>query len=100
MKDRALSEQLSKIVGADGLVDDPDELLVYECDAYTLEKNPPTAVVFPRTTEQVAAVAKLCASRNVPIIPRGSGHQLKRLSSCTWRWSHDRVNADESCAVG
>jgi glycolate oxidase len=51
MKDRALSEQLLQIVGADGLVDDPDELLVYECDAYTLEKNPPTAVVFPRTTE-------------------------------------------------
>jgi glycolate oxidase len=67
---------LRAIVGDDGVVDNPKELLVYECDAYTIEKNLPTAVVLPRTTEQVAAVAKVCAELNVPIIPRGAGTSL------------------------
>ncbi len=72
----SLGASLREILGADGVVDAPDELLVYECDAYTLEKRPPTAVVFPRSTEQVAAVAKLCASLDLPIIPRGAGTSL------------------------
>src|ERR1051325_2399922 len=71
-----LVDALRAIVGEEGVVSEPEELLVYECDAYTLEKNLPTAVVLPRTTEQVAAVVRLCASRNVPIIPRGAGTGL------------------------
>jgi glycolate oxidase len=71
-----LGARLRAIVGDDGVVDNPKELLVYECDAYTIEKNLPTAVVLPRTTEQVAAVAKVCAEFNVPIIPRGAGTSL------------------------
>jgi glycolate oxidase len=67
---------LTEIVGADAVIFRPQELLVYECDAYTIEKNPPDAVVLPRTTEQVSAVAKLCARLNVPIIPRGAGTSL------------------------
>ena len=73
---RELARQLRGIVGADAVVDQPEELLVYECDAYTLEKNPPNAVVLPRTTEQISQVVKLCASLNVPIIPRGAGTSL------------------------
>lgn len=71
-----LAQQLRAIVGEDAVLDKPDELLVYECDAYTLEKNPPNAVVLPRTSEQVSQVVKLCASLNVPIIPRGAGTSL------------------------
>ncbi len=73
---RELAEQLRSILGREGVVDQPEELLVYECDAYTLEKNPPTAVVLPRTTAQIAEVVKLCAARKVPIIPRGAGTSL------------------------
>ena len=73
---RELAEKLRALLGDSAVIDRPEELLVYECDAYTLERKPPTAVVFPRTTEQAAQVAKLCASLNVPIIPRGAGTSL------------------------
>ncbi len=53
-----------------------DELLVYECDAYTLEKNLPNVVCLPRSTEQVAAVVQICAREKLPIIPRGAGTSL------------------------
>ncbi len=67
---------LTDIVGPDAVIHRPEELLVYECDAYTIEKNPPDAVVLPRTTDQVSAVAKICARLKVSIIPRGAGTSL------------------------
>lgn len=67
---------LRAIVGTGGVIVGADELLVYECDAYTLEKRLPGVVVLPRTTEEVAAVVKLCAAHQLPIIPRGAGTSL------------------------
>jgi len=71
-----LAEQLSQIVGPDALIADPKELLVYECDAYTLEKHLPTMVVLPKNTEEVIKVVQMCALHKVPIIPRGAGTSL------------------------
>ena len=74
--DLLIEDELREIVGRDGVISNPDELLVYECDAYTLERNRPNFVVLPRTTGQVVAVVKLCASHRIPIIPRGAGTSL------------------------
>src|SRR6185369_14826417 len=71
-----LEGQLRTLLGPEGVISRPEELLVYECDAYTLEKHLPTLVVLPRTTEQVVQVVKLCAAHNCPIIPRGAGTSL------------------------
>jgi glycolate oxidase len=68
--------ELRRIVGDDAVISRADELLVYECDAFTMEKNPPNAVALPRTTEEVVAVVKLCAREKIPIIPRGAGTSL------------------------
>ena len=73
---RHLVQQLRSIAGGDGVISGEQELLVYECDAYTLEKHLPGVVVLPRTTEQVVAIVKLCAAHNLPIIPRGAGTSL------------------------
>ena len=75
-KPSTLADELRAIIGEDGVVCKPEELLVYECDAYTLEKNLPNFVVLPRSTEELVAIVKLCAKHNVPIIPRGAGTSL------------------------
>ena len=69
-------EELGAIVGPENLVAGRDELLAYECDAFTLEKQRPGAVVLPRSTEEVAAVVRVCARENLPMIPRGAGTSL------------------------
>src|SRR5205809_7569405 len=71
-----LLHDLQRMVGSENVIFNAEELLVYECDAYTLEKHLPTVVVLPQTVEQVVAVVKLCAERNLPIIPRGAGTSL------------------------
>jgi len=67
---------LCAVVNNEKVLHQPEKLLVYECDTYTLEKHPPDAVVLPRSTEQVSRIVKVCAARNVPIIPRGAGTSL------------------------
>ncbi|HEV3235842.1 MAG TPA: FAD-linked oxidase C-terminal domain-containing protein [Gemmataceae bacterium] len=54
----------------------PSELLVYECDGYTIEKNTPQIVVFPKSTEQVVAIVRACNEAKAPFLPRGAGTSL------------------------
>ena len=72
----ALLASIRAVVGADGVVDRPEALLVYECDGYTLERAAPEAVVLPRTPEEVSGVLKLLASDGIPFVPRGAGTGL------------------------
>ncbi len=69
-------DALRAIVGGDGILVDREELLVYECDGFTIEKNVPDVVVFPNSTEQVVAIVKLCNVHQVPFVPRGAGTSL------------------------
>ncbi len=71
-----LLDHLRTIVGPDALLTSPSDLLVYECDGYTIEKNKPDVVVFPTTTEQVVAIVKACNAANVPFLARGAGTSL------------------------
>ncbi|HEY4001841.1 MAG TPA: FAD-linked oxidase C-terminal domain-containing protein [Candidatus Xenobia bacterium] len=76
MVSRALLASLRQVVGEDGVVSDPGALTVYECDAYTLEKWVPSAVVLPRSTEETAAVVRLLSDAGLPFLPRGAGTNL------------------------
>ena len=58
------------------MLSSPSDLVVYECDAYTIEKARPDAVVFPHSTQQVAEVVRLCNRHDVPVVPRGAGTSL------------------------
>jgi len=71
-----LTRRLTEIVGVGAVLADDRELVVYECDAYTLQKNLPTVVVLPKSAQEVAEVVRLCARLDLPIIPRGAGTSL------------------------
>lgn len=71
-----LIDGLRGIVGAENLLAARADLLVYECDGFVVEKNSPDVVVFPRTTEQIAAIVRLCQEHEVPFLPRGAGTSL------------------------
>jgi glycolate oxidase len=64
------------VVGDRGVVQRREELLVYECDGLTSYRERPALVVLPRTTEQVAAILKICHDNDVPFVARGSGTGL------------------------
>ncbi|MFN3281950.1 MAG: FAD-linked oxidase C-terminal domain-containing protein, partial [Tabrizicola sp.] len=72
----AILARLRAVLPADGLIDAPEELRAYECDALTAYRCPPLAAVLPRTTEEVAAVLRVCWEEGVPVVPRGSGTSL------------------------
>lgn len=73
---RQLLDRLRQIVGEEGLIHNADELLVYECDGYVVEKKMPDVVVFPESTEDVVAIVKACNECGVPFVPRGAGTSL------------------------
>ncbi|VAX35889.1 Glycolate dehydrogenase, subunit GlcD [hydrothermal vent metagenome] len=65
-----------EIVSDDALLADASETLVYECDGYTVAKQSPDIVLFPETTEQVAAIVTYCNQKEIPFVPRGAGTSL------------------------
>lgn len=71
-----LTERMRSIVGAANVLSSPSDLLVYECDGFTIEKNKPDVVVFPSSTEQIVGIVKACNDLGVPFVPRGAGTSL------------------------
>ena len=71
-----LISDLRATLGRENVLSAPSELAVYDCDAFTIERHRPDAVVFPRSTQQVAEVVKLCQRHGVPVIARGAGTSL------------------------
>jgi len=71
-----LNQAIRDIVGDKGFIAEPEQLIVYECDALTLEKKIPTAVVLPANRAEVIAIMQLCHAHQVPVIPRGAGTSL------------------------
>ncbi len=71
-----LGWRFRQLLGAEAVLTAPSDLVVYECDGYTIEKNRPDVVVFPRSTEEVVQVVRLCNQLGVPFLPRGAGTSL------------------------
>ncbi|MCX7931806.1 MAG: FAD-binding protein [Rhodovarius sp.] len=67
---------LARILPPDALIADPARLKPYETDGLAAYRQPPLAVVLPRSTEEVAAVLRFCHREGVRVIPRGAGTSL------------------------
>lgn len=70
--EKSLLQALKKIVGPDRVGDRPSDLWAYAYDATQLQARP-DGVVFPGSTQEVAAIVRLANEKNIPLIPRGSG---------------------------
>jgi glycolate oxidase len=71
-----LRSALQAIAGPDGVLTDPDELLVYESDGLTIFRATADAVVFPRSAQEVAACVRLANAEGLPFVARGAGTGL------------------------
>jgi len=71
-----LIRDLRRCLGRENVLSAPSELGVYDCDAFTVERGRPDAVVFPRDARQVADVVRTANRHEVPVIPRGAGTGL------------------------
>ncbi|MFW5937452.1 MAG: FAD-binding and (Fe-S)-binding domain-containing protein [Halanaeroarchaeum sp.] len=69
-----LVEDLESLVDGDVRFDSYSRQL-YATDASAYEVTP-IGVVFPESTDDVAAVVEYCAERDVPVLPRGGGTSL------------------------
>ncbi len=73
---RRLRPAFEAIVGRDGVLTDPHELLVYESDGATIFRATADAIVFPRSTEEVAACVRRANAEGLPFVARGAGTGL------------------------
>lgn len=65
-------DRLKNVLGAAHVSTDPDTCLVYGTDALK-RGHPADVVVKPGSTEDVAAIAKICSETRTPMVPRGAG---------------------------
>ena len=73
---RRLRAGFQAIVGPEAVVTDPSDLLVYESDGLTILRAAADVVVFPRSTEEVAACVRLANAEGLPFVARGAGTGL------------------------
>ena len=73
---KPIIKEFEAVLGKKGVIKRREELITYECDGLSSYRQRPDVAVLPRTTEQVAAVVKICNKYSVPFIARGSGTGL------------------------
>jgi glycolate oxidase len=71
-----IRREIAGLVGDGGVIAEPAQLRTYECDGLTGFRVIPALVVLPTTTEQVAAVVRVCARERIPFVARGAGTGL------------------------
>jgi glycolate oxidase len=74
--DLRMVEALREIVGGEHVLTEREDVIPYGFDGTAVLKARPGVVVFPHTTEQVAACVRLAREAGVPVVTRGSGTGL------------------------
>ena len=72
----AIAADLRRILPAENVIVEADELRAYESDGLTAYRQPPLIVALPETTAQVAEILKYCDERAIKVVPRGAGTSL------------------------
>jgi glycolate oxidase len=72
---RGAVEQLRKAVGAEHVVTEPHDLVIFERDA-SITGALPDAIVFPANTAEVSLVMRIAQAQGLAVVPRGAGTGL------------------------
>jgi len=67
---------LRKVLPANNILHEDEELRPYECDGLSVYKQKPLLVVIPQTLEQLKQVLQLCSKYQYPVVARGAGTGL------------------------
>lgn len=103
-----MKQFLEDLLGAENVLDRPEELAEYREDFTEAEPVDPGLVAFVTTVEQIQAVVKQCADEELPITPRVAGTNVGGLAlaapgglilDLTRMNRVVEVNADEMYAV-
>ena len=68
-----IKQQLSRIVGAANVSDDPAALLPYSTDCSLSTPGMPNYVARPKNSKEVQAIVKLANESGIPVVPCSSG---------------------------
>lgn len=74
--DARIIDEFRAVVGDDSLLCDPAQLRTYECDGLTNFRTVPSAVVLPRSTEEVQGIVRICDRERIAFVARGAGTGL------------------------
>jgi D-lactate dehydrogenase (cytochrome) len=76
---KEIQQEIRDVPGEDIISTDPDDLHAHGYSEWSTT-NPeglPVAVAYPRSTEHVSIIAKICHKYHVPIIPYSGGSSLE-----------------------
>jgi FAD/FMN-containing dehydrogenase len=71
-----LLDRLSALLGPRGLLTEPGDIAPHLSDWRNLYRGASPAVARPATTEEVAAVVRLCAETGTPLVPQGGNTSM------------------------
>ncbi|KAF6835752.1 glycolate oxidase [Colletotrichum musicola] len=73
------ARKISQALGADAVSYDEDVIEAHGYSDWSTSNSSgrPVAVVYPRTTEEVSKIAKICNEHSVPIVPYGAGTSVE-----------------------
>ena len=74
--EREMVQKLSEILSPDRVLSGPGVQRAYDCDAYTVDRSKPAAIVLPGSTEEVSAIVRWCVANGIPFTGRGAGTGL------------------------
>jgi D-lactate dehydrogenase (cytochrome) len=73
------AEEIARVLGKDAVCYDADVLEHHGHSSWSTSNSPEraVAVVYPKSTEDVSAIARICNRRRVPMVPFGAGSSVE-----------------------
>lgn len=73
---KSILSELRQIVGTENVLISAEDLIPYSFDGTAAMQQMPGCAVFPKTTDEVAAILKLANANKIAVVMRGSGTGL------------------------